>query len=332
MEKYIHRLLDDSSILQEMLKIYGLEKDYRLLGDFENFVYEVRKGEESFILRLTHQSHRSYRDIAAEIDWLNYLFTEGIHVPKVIETSGRNDIIISKCGDGSEFYACLFSKAPGRQIKVTDIEFDSKLFWSWGKIIGQMHEATARYKDNAEIGRRPGWDEEDVLFPEKYVPEEGHERVIENSRELINMIKELPMGRDSFGLVHTDLHSGNFFFDGKQVHPFDFDDCAYHWFASDIAIPVYYSVLYRYPNSRLEEKNTFASGFLKEFAAGYGEIRPLPPGWQVQLPLFLKLRDVVLYTVLHKKIAPEDRSIGLLSMMAELKGRIEAKQPIFNLE
>lgn len=331
MEKYIQELLDGSSILKDMKNTYGLEEDCRLLGDFENFVYEVNKGGTPYILRLTHQSHRSFHNIAAEIDWLNHLFSEGIQVPEVMMASGER-IITAGCRDGSSFYACLFSKAPGRPIKVTDREFDKDLFRSWGRIIAQMHEATANYKANAEIGARPGWDEEDVLFPERYVPAEGHARIIANSRELISRIKTLPAGKDSFGLVHTDLHSGNFFFGGKKVYPFDFDDCAYHWFASDIAIPVYYSVLYRFKNGTQQEKNAFAAGFLKEFASGYEEIRQLPPGWLDQLPLFLKLRDVVLYTVLHKKIAPEDRSTGLLSMMADLKGRIEDKQPIFTLE
>ncbi|MGM0789231.1 MAG: hypothetical protein ACQEUD_03930 [Bacillota bacterium] len=69
MEKYIQELLDGSSILKDMKNTYGLEEDCRLLGDFENFVYEVNKGGTPYILRLTHQSHRSFHNIAAEIDW-----------------------------------------------------------------------------------------------------------------------------------------------------------------------------------------------------------------------------------------------------------------------
>ena len=44
---------------------------------------------------------------------------------------------------------------------------------------------------------------------------------------------------DAYGLVHADLHMGNFFVDHSgQMTVFDFDDCCFHWFGYDCAVSV----------------------------------------------------------------------------------------------
>ena len=46
---------------------------------------------------------------------------------------------------------------------------------------------------------------------------------------------------DSYGLIHTDLHFGNMYYDGQTLTIFDWDDACYKHFISDIAIILFYT-------------------------------------------------------------------------------------------
>ncbi|MCM3690078.1 phosphotransferase enzyme family protein [Neobacillus niacini] len=328
MEKSVE-ILFTAEILNTFLDCFGLQSKVKKLGDFENYVFEVYLEEKPMILRITHSSHRSKDEILAELDWINYLHEQGVYCPAVF-TSSKNQLIETLPGDdGSSFYACLFSKVPGNPVKIKSNEFNEQLFIAWGKAIGQMHSVTKDYMPRKHVKLRPSWEEEELLDIENYVPKENE--IIKNTKLLIKELELLSRSKENFGLIHSDIHSGNFFYDGESVHIFDFDDCSYHWFASDIAIPLYYSILYGYQDVSEREREQFAMNFLAHFIKGYEHYNALPCGWEEQLPLFFRLRDVTLYSVLHKKISPEERDENINKMLEVLKSRIIKKEPIVKL-
>jgi amicoumacin kinase len=328
MEKSVE-ILFTKEILNTFLDSFGLQSKVKKLGDFENYVFEVYREDKPMILRITHSSHRSNDEILAELNWINYLHEQGVCCPAVF-TSSKNQLIEAlSVGDGSSFYACLFSKVPGNPVKIKSNEFNEQLFVAWGKAIGQMHSATKDYMPRKDVKLRPSWVEEELLDIENYAPKE--KEIIKNTKILIKELELLSRGKDNFGLIHSDIHSGNFFYDGESVHIFDFDDCSYHWFASDIAIPLYYSILYGYQDVSERERELFAMNFLAHFIKGYEQFNTLPGGWKEQLPLFFMLRDVTLYSVLHKKISPEERDENINKMLEALKSRIIKKEPIVKL-
>jgi amicoumacin kinase len=328
MEKSVDILFTEE-ILKCFLESFHLQTEVKKLGDFENYVFEAYRGNKPVILRITHSTHRSKDEILAELDWMNFLHQQKVNCPEAFTSSNNQLIEDMPVGDGSFFYACLFSKVDGYPVKIKSDVFNNQLFHAWGKAIGQMHSVTKEYKPSKEIKLRPAWENEELLDIESYVPNE--KEVIKNTKLLIKELKSLPINKDNFGLIHSDIHSGNFFYDGKCVHVFDFDDCSYHWFASDIAIPLYYSVLYGYHNSSEMEREQFASNFLFYFIQGYEEHHSLPVAWKEQLPLFFMLRDINLYSVLHKKISPEERDLEINRMIEGLKSRIIKKEPIVKL-
>lgn len=329
MEKAVGELMTQD-ILHDLLKRFGLGTDVKKLGDFENYVYETYRNGHPFIMRLTHSSHRYKDEVLSELDWMMHLKNEGISVPEVFSSEAGNLVEEIRAEDESEFYGCLFAKAPGAGVSVRSEKFNEELFMKWGETTGRMHKATKSYRPSAGIKKRSSWDQDDLLSVEKYYPaEEG--QLVENAKEVIAAIAALPKNKDNYGIIHTDIHSGNFFYDGEQIHVFDFDDASYHWFTSDIAIPLYYAILYRIPASEEAERNRFGKAFLDAFIEGYQKANPLPGDWKKQVPLFLMLRDIVLYSVLHKKIAPEDRDDKLKEMMDEIAVRIRSKQPIVNI-
>lgn len=324
-------ILMTQELLNVFLERFDMEVEVKKLGDFENYVYETYKNGQPFIMRITHSSHRNKEEILSELDWMRHLYNEGLSVPGVFPSVKGNLVEEIPAPDGTIFYGCLYAKAKGEAINVRSQQFNEELFRKWGETTGKMHYATKSYKPSAGIKKRSSWDEDELLHVEKYYPSEEI-MLVENAKEVIAAISSLPKRSDNYGVIHTDIHSGNFFYDGEQIHVFDFDDASYLWFASDIAIPLYYSIIYRIPASEAEERQRFGGLFLQSFIEGYQKGNQLPEGWQEQVPLFLMLRDIVLYAVLHKKIAPEDRSEKVMAMMAEIAVRIKNKQPIVNID
>ncbi|MDQ7862511.1 phosphotransferase [Peribacillus frigoritolerans] len=99
------------------------------LGDAENYVFEVFRDGTPYILRMTHQSHRTKDQVLAELKWIEHLQNNGSEIPKVLFSKEKNLVEIVKGSDGTEFYCCLFEKAPGVRMKVTDENFDGPLFF-----------------------------------------------------------------------------------------------------------------------------------------------------------------------------------------------------------
>lgn len=330
MEKAVSSLMTQE-ILAHFLERFGLDREAKKLGDFENYVFETYRNGQPYIMRITHSSHRSKEEVLSELDWMRHLNGNGVFVPEVFPSAVGSLVEEIMASDCSKFFGCLYAKAKGQAVSVRSDEFNEELFKKWGETTGRMHHVTKSYKPSAGIQKRCSWDEDELLSVEKYYPSDER-MLIENANEVIASISAVPKNVDNYGIIHGDIHSGNFFYDGEQVHVFDFDDASYHWFASDIAIPLYYSIIYRIPAVEQAERNRFGKVFLDAFIKGYQKANKLPKGWKGQIPLFLMLRDIVLYAVLHKKIAPEDRDEKLQAMMEEIADRIRNKQPIMNIQ
>jgi Ser/Thr protein kinase RdoA (MazF antagonist) len=113
---------------------------------------------------------------------------------------------------------------------------------------------------------------------------------------------------------------------------FDFDDSSYHWFVSDIAIPLYYSAWYKFPEGDSEIRSAFGHDFLTHFLKGYSSEYQLDLNWIERIPTFLKLRDIVLYSVLHKKWDLSNLNGKQSKLLEEIKSRIEQGEPIVTLD
>jgi amicoumacin kinase len=331
MEKTVDTLLTNELLFQFFARFSVQTDSYKKLGDFENYVYEVYQDGLPVILRLTHSSHRNVEEIQSELDWMNFLHEHKVNVPLAYESTNQKLVESIEAADGSYFYACVFTKAQGEPAKINSPKFTEDLFFAWGKEIGKMHRVTKNYQPSEGIVRRANWDEEDLLLNIKeYIPTDDTV-IVEKTKELIAKIQSFPKNNDNFGLIHTDMHSGNFFFDDNEIHVFDFDDSCYLWFVSDIAIPLYYSILYGFADKSQMEKMEFAKEFISAFTKGYESEIALPEQWKEHLPYFLRLRDITLYSVLHKKIAPEDRNEKILAWINEMGVRIKNEEAIIDL-
>ncbi|WP_456275761.1 phosphotransferase enzyme family protein [Bacillus sp. AK128] len=324
MEQSVEQLFSDELIHLAGKRFGAATSQYKKLGDFESYIFEVSYQNIPAILRITHSSHRSLSQIEGELEWVDYLFQHGVHVSKPYR-SLEGTFVVKLPVDHSCFYASLFEKAPGKKIEVQSEGFDDRLFQEWGRTTGQLHRLTRGYETKER--KRPYWDEEELLYPKK-VLSFTDQKLNTAAEHLIQTIKKLPINHQSFGLIHSDIHSGNFFLHNGKIQLFDFDDSQYFWFVHDVAIPIYYSSWYKFQNGTQQVRTEFAKRLLEQFLQGYEKEFHIEDEWLERLPLFLNIRDLVLFNVFHKKMDMNNASDRLLALLNELRGRIISQDSI----
>lgn len=326
MEEAVANLMNED-ILKKAGRLFSCEnKPYKLLGDFENYVYEVECHGQPFILRLTHSSHRTTEMVEAELHWLSHLAEHQVSVARPVRSHKNRLVEVIPVLD-TYFNVSLFEKAPGIMVKKDDVYWGPQLFREWGRTIGHMHRTTMTYHESPGLSRRLSWDEDDLLEIASYLPSD-QTLVIDKTKQHIEMLKSLSKDSRSYGLIHGDIHPGNFFVHNGKLTVFDFDDAMYHWFASDIAIALYYSLFM----IKESERETFTHRFMSSFMEGYREEHDLESEWMERIPEFLKLRDIALYAVFYKKLDMDHINEDRKNLLAALKYRIENSLPAVQVD
>ena len=88
---------------------------------------------------------------------------------------------------------------------------------------------------------------------------------------------------DTFGLIHADIHPGNYLVVGNRVGVIDFEDCGYSYFLFDLAQPLLIV-------AQLPTAATLQAALLD----GYSRVRLLPANIDRILPIFLAARLLLL--------------------------------------
>lgn len=263
----------------------------RPLDAFESFIYEFERDTESYILRISHSLRRSEDLIQGEVDWINYLAGGGVSVAMAVGSQNGNLVEAVGDGNGGHFLATAFMKAPGR--KPWEL-WSPALYQTYGKLLGSMHALAVAYHPPKPEWKRPEWDDQIMEFVESYLPpSEG--AVKHKYRALCDHLYTLPKPASSYGLIHQDAHGSNLFVDEQgKITLFDFDDCAYSWFINDIAIVLFYIVM------DAPDWPSFTFEFMTHFLRGYRQVYSLEPKWLKEMPVFLKMREMELYAVIHR--------------------------------
>jgi len=306
---------------------YGIHESelQPLQGGHFTHVYGFRLDDKSYILRLTPPSDET--DVKAQrsiLTWMAHLAAQGAFVPEPLHSRDGNLVEVIPSPEG-EWLAVAFTRAEG--ILSEELPFDQ---WDagqlqmLGKSIGKMHAIARGYVPSNEVSY-PDWQSSGNLFSDQLKNEPW---LKEKQARLLEQIGSLPRSTEVYGLIHCDLHFGNFFVDTpkQRITLIDFDDCAYGWFVMDIAV-LLFDVLVLYPGT---DKDQYGTNFLRSFLAGYLPENPLPQPWLEQLPLFLKLLEINIYDRVAK-FYPDDAGEWVMKFMPGRKERLENDIPYVNL-
>ncbi len=325
MEKQIKERYSDA-ILYEAMRRFGIgPDDIQLLDGFESFIYEFRRAGGDYILRIGHNGRRPEALIRGEVDWINYLADGGASVARAVLSSRGELVEALDDGAGGQFLATAFEKAPG--VDPWKTKRGPAYYQAYGRLLGRMHALSKDYRPRLPDAHRPQWDDPLMLVVEANLP--PSERVaLEKYQALVEHARTLPQGRDDYGLIHFDAHEGNLFVDENgRITLFDFDDCHYSWYANDIAIVLFYNVMWA------EDQASFTHEFMRHFLNGYTHENRFDPAWLVEIPNFMKMREIDLYAVIHRSFDVENLDDPWCARyMDGRKQRIEGEVPYIEMD
>jgi Ser/Thr protein kinase RdoA (MazF antagonist) len=318
MEKTVSRLWSDE-MLRGALELFGAAPaSCRLISDMENFVYESARWDGPIILRITHSSHRKIDELWGELDWMRYLSRHDVAVPQSIRSQGGRLVEGIEVED-SRFFISAFHKIDGETV-IEAGACTPAVIWEWGRTMGKMHRLTKSYAPKEASWRRSAWNENDIWVNISHYLR-GQPGVLQKIQHVLDQVAALPQDRDAYGLVHTDFTDVNFFLSDGQIEVFDFDDSEYHWFAYDLAVVLYDSLPWLpHPGMSAEDFRKF---FWHHFYSGYTSENLLDPSWLDRLPLFMKLREMFLYGIFHKKWDLDNLTERQRNMLVAYKSNIE---------
>ncbi|MFA1821017.1 phosphotransferase enzyme family protein [Virgibacillus oceani] len=326
MEAHIKKLLTND-IFAKCVETFGLkEDDVTKIGGFESFIYEYSRKYQNYILRITHQSHRTMSMMDAEVHFVNYLAAHGAHVCRPVPSVEGKWIECVDVGD-SYFLVSSFEKAKGGHVKNEDL--NPEIITEWGRVIGHFHALSINYEPQKGENKRHAWHDGALLTQAKdYLPHEErfiHEKMLNQMEQLY----KLPKNQHTYGLIHADIHRGNFFVNNGKITVFDFDDCVYHWFVQDIAIALFYYKLHLKEEDQSEAR---AVQFLDLLMKGYTQENALDRFWLKQIPLFLKLREIELFIAIRRSFDKDNLSGWIERFVDKSMYTIEHDIPVLSEE
>ena len=302
-----------------------------MVGGHVTHVYSFTRDGKDYVLRITPPNEEiDLPAMRAILPWMHFLAEGGAAVAApVLSQNGTLIELIEQ--DGQTYIAVAFERAPGiRGEELTFDRWNDALFVRLGQTAGKMHALAKLYTpSNADL-KRPEWDAATNCYhpSEEWPPSEAI--VAKKQVRLFEVVQALPKDKDSYGMIHADLHGGNFFVDvaTNTITVFDFDDCAYGWFAMDIAMSVF-DMLVLYPGP---DYGTFATRFLRSYLKGYQAENTINAFWLGQLPHFLKLLEIGVYAQVYAYHDPADTESWVGKFMANRKYRIEHDVPYVDLD
>ena len=262
---------------------YGLEPpvECELIRRGFNDNYLVRSGEGKFVLRLYFNGKYyigSEADFRFELDWLMFLRSEGIPVAYPIRRKDGDLLGALEPAAGPRWCA-LFAYASGEYRRAKDLTPEEAHFL--GCVVARLHLACSRsqssypryHLDLRYLTREP------MRLISEFLREQGKGDAgpfVQCVAELERQVDRLPTIPEAYGLIHGDLHHGNFHVD-KQGNPtfFDFDHGGYGWRAYDLALTCRCGL-------SDESESAFLEGYEKS-------LRPLSAVERECIPVFEKI-------------------------------------------
>lgn len=292
----------------------------RLEGGFESFVYEWTRPDGVVFVKATWSGRRTREQIVAELQFVRHLAEAGVSVAAPVPMSG--DLVRTvPAGDGA-FHVSATRAAPGRRLAKDELE--TSHFEQLGALLAQLHAVGRQPEARALIEARPSWEDAHAAL----LPFATDPRIAARTRALLEELAGLPRDPDVFGLIHSDVHLGNVLWADARPTAFDFDDCLGFWYASDIAIVLYYTLSSAPGSAAAQAEFDHHRTALRR---GYERVGALPDAaWQT-VPRFMDLREAVLYLVVERSVPAESRTGAFAAAVQARRERLSAGVPALGL-
>lgn len=275
-----------SSIAEEILEQWNYDEGSVYAFRYSaNFIFVFKKDGETHFLRFNEVSERELSLLEAEMEILDYLAGTSLRTVKpVLSLNGKKIERVE--GENGIYYASVFKALPGKQYEINELE-QYQLF-IWGKTLGKLHAEMKKSDKSIHINRLSWRDHLNSV--ENYLPmqETAAKKELAN---LVSWAEALPVTRENFGLIHYDFELDNQCWEDDVACILDFDDCAYYWYAADIAFAL-----------RDLDEQKMTNPLFAEFVNGYESETTLDSDLVEQLPMFNRLHDLTMFVKLLRSV------------------------------
>lgn len=258
------------------------------------FRVEGRPGQR-YMLRVHGPDTSTAGEIRSELLWLRALRRDtNLAVPEPIATTDGELVCAAAAPGVPEARLCVLLRWIDGRI-LYNVEPGLERLRRIGRFIARLHRHAehfepppgfARDRQDARSllgrwvtepeARRRTWD--GGPGPLAKADEALIERSVERLRPAAEGLRPTP---DAFGLIHADLHPANILLHRGEVRAIDFDDCAFGYFAYDLAVLL----------THLQEKHwPDQAGKRAALLQGYRSVRPFSHAQAAMLPTFMALR------------------------------------------
>jgi len=264
-----------------------------------NAVYPFDRAGRLCFLRLSPAAEKAERELAGEIDFLQYLNRCGYPAMRPIPAEdGR--LLLTLDTPWGTWFASAFEGVPGHPLE--DLPMTDALARSYGAALGRLHALAMAY--DPPVQRRS---HEDVLtWVARTLETHGApEKARRATAEVAGLLRALPQDRASYGLVHYDFEPDNVFWDGETCSAIDFEDGMLHFWAVDVV-------------QALDELDT---EWHEAFLHGYRAACPDAEVDEREFPLMRRFRD--LYSCARLLHCLSEKPAAEPEWMPQLTARLE---------
>jgi Ser/Thr protein kinase RdoA (MazF antagonist) len=212
-----------------------------------------------------------------------YLKSKGINFAHPIK-SVTNDYCEVIEDNEAKYIVAIFKEAQGKRLE-NEESITSNVLYAWGEVVAKMHAATKNYQSE-NITKRVHWDQEEyhVNIVSQTNPKDGN--IYYAFKDIETRFRSYSKSVDVYGLIHADLHTGNFHVDeNDNIMFFDFDDCIYSWFIYDI-------IVFLWGLERFDLDWNWAQECI---FSGYLTHHHLDLFWIKEMPYFYQYRVILIY-------------------------------------
>ncbi len=285
------------------------------IGDRGNSVFSFKNEEGNLqILRFTDPEFRTFNELLAELHFVNYLSDCGVSVARGLPNTEGILAFVTPCSSG-ELICSSVSYARGLEVQEGSEFWNEDLFKEWGRNLALIHNAATAFAPRKGEPDRWIWSNEILIAKaDDLIPQEDV-KSREELHEVLARCESLNKSKSDFGMIHADHAPQNFRYDSenKRITAFDFGNCCYHWYASDLAISL----------STVRRKNN-RDKIRDSLLGGYSSIRVLPENIDELIDLFIRLRVVYVYlSRLHlwamNRTAEQQKDLDLFRQMVHAR-------------